>query len=98
MLSGSRNDNGDSKRRLSTVLAEVAEEHSEKTYHAKKPQRNDSSARHGIDQSLKSHDTMNLDKKRPRKIIVLKDYNPADEEKIGPQTRVSTNAINGSGN
>lgn len=31
MLSGSRNDAGDSKRRLSTVLAEVAEEHSEKS-------------------------------------------------------------------
>ena len=31
MLSGSRNEMGDSKRRLSTVLAEVVEEHSEKT-------------------------------------------------------------------
>jgi hypothetical protein len=49
MLSGSRNEAGDSKRRLSTALAEVAEEHSEKTHHAKKPHRNDSSARHGID-------------------------------------------------
>jgi hypothetical protein len=39
-----------------------------------------------------------MDKKRPRKIIVLKDYNPADEEKIGPLTKSSTNAMNGSGN
>lgn len=98
MLSGSRNEAGDSKRRLSTALAEVAEEHSEKTHHAKKPHRNDSSARHGIDQSLKSHDTLNQDKKRPRKIIVLKDYNPAEEEKVGPLTKLSSNAMNGSGN
>jgi hypothetical protein len=53
MLSGSRNDPGDSKRRLSTVLAEVAEEHSEKTYNAKiarrKESNKDTTARHGID-------------------------------------------------
>lgn len=41
---------------------------------------------------------MNLDKKRPRKIIVLKDYNPAEEEKVGPLTKLSSNAMNGSGN
>jgi len=49
MLSGSRNEAGDSKRRLSTALAEVAEEHSEKTQHAKKPRRHGSSNKQVID-------------------------------------------------
>ena len=102
MLSGSRNEPEDSKRRFSTALAEVAEEHSEKTIQAKKAHRNkannDSASKIGIDQSLKSHDTLNMEKKKPRKIIVLKDYNPANEEKIAPLTKISTNALNGSGN
>jgi hypothetical protein len=53
MLSGSRNEPEDSKRRFSTALAEVAEEHSEKTIQAKKAHRNkannDSASRIGID-------------------------------------------------
>lgn len=97
---------------MSTVLAEVAEEHSEKTNHAKRAHRNptnhDSSARHGVDPSLKSHETMNLDKKKHHKIIVLKDFNPADGElptlngsvnaRAGPLPKTSSNAMMGNGN
>lgn len=40
-----------------------------------------------------------MDKKKHHKIIVLKDYNPAeDDNRFGPLTKSSSNAIIGSGN
>jgi len=97
MLSGSRNEL-DNKRLHSTVLAEVAEENSEKTHNAKnenyKLVKNESCSKNENEQTQKSQIKSNLEKKKPHKIIVLKDYNPADEEALtrGPMLPKSSSS------
>ena len=78
MLSGSRKGEGESKRRISTVLAEVEEEHSEKNSISHMQSRVNSKAPKQMPETKRSElsQSAGLEKKKHHKIIVLKDYDP----------------------
>jgi len=103
MLSGSRNGGGETKRRISTVLASVEEEHSDKNSHSHPHIRNNKTHKHRLENKSSGHSqSTGIDKIKHRKIIVLKDLDPDEENMIskridsitnGPITKSSSNAV-----
>lgn len=78
MLSGSRKGEGDSKRRISTALAEVEEEHSEKNSLSHMQSNANSKVHKRMPETKRSElsQSTGIEKKRQHTIMVLKDYSP----------------------